>query len=104
LTWLALEEENLPPGALMSEQPGPELSAVERERSAHIQALLETLSADYRAVVVLHYWNGLSYEEIAQTTGSTVSAVKSRLFRARRMLSQKLQATQAEVGAVALAF
>ena len=55
-------------------------------------------------MVVLHYWNGLSYEEIAETTGSTISAVKSRLFRARRMLAKRLQEAEAQTGAMALAF
>ena len=104
LTWLSLEDENLPPETMTSEQPGPERCALQSEHEAQIQALLGTLSADYRTVVVLHYWHDLSYEEIAQTTGSTVSAVKSRLFRARRMLAQQLQRAEAQPGAVALAF
>jgi RNA polymerase sigma-70 factor (ECF subfamily) len=69
-----------------------------------VQELLSTLSPDYRTVVVLHYWYDLSYEEIAQTTGSTVSAVKSRLFRARRMLAKQLKGAQAQTSAMALAF
>jgi RNA polymerase sigma-70 factor (ECF subfamily) len=54
-------------------------------------------------VVLLHYWHGLSYEEIAQTTDSTVSAVKSRLFRARRMLAERIREEQIPIDAVALA-
>jgi RNA polymerase sigma-70 factor (ECF subfamily) len=104
LTWLSLEDENLPTGALESHQPGPERSALQGEREAQIQAMLGTLSTDYRTVVVLHYWYDLSYEEIAQVTDSTISAVKSRLFRARRMLAKQLQGTAEPVGAVALAF
>jgi RNA polymerase sigma-70 factor (ECF subfamily) len=104
LTWLSLEDEGLPPAALVSHQPGPERRAVQSEREAKIQALLETLPADYRAAVVLHYWYDLSYEEIAQTTGTTVSAIKSRLFRARRMLAEQLQGSEVEASALALAF
>jgi RNA polymerase sigma-70 factor (ECF subfamily) len=104
LTWLSLEEEGLSPGVMASQQPGPERSAIQSEQEAQIQALLDTLSADYRAVVVLHYWHGLSYEEIAAATSGTVSAVKSRLFRARRMLAERLQEAQAQTGAMALAF
>ena len=104
LTWLSLEEERLPPGVMTSQQPGPEGSAIQSEQEAQIQTLLDTLSADYRAVVVLHYWYGLSYEEIAAATSGTVSAVKSRLFRARRMLAKRLQEAEAQAGAMALAF
>lgn len=104
LKWLSLEDEGLPPGAMESQLPGPERRAIQGEQEAQIQALLDTLSADYRAVVVLHYWYGLSYEEIAEATNGTVSAVKSRLFRARRMLAERLREAQAQTGALALAF
>ena len=36
--------------------------------------------------VVLHHFEGLSYAEVAEVTGSTVPAVRSHLFRARRTL------------------
>jgi RNA polymerase sigma-70 factor (ECF subfamily) len=77
---------------------------MQSEQKVQIQALLDTLSTDYRAVVVLHYWYDLSYEEIAETTGSSISAVKSRLFRARRMLAQQLQEPEAQASALALAY
>ena len=104
LTWLSLEDEALPADAMVSHQPGPERRAIQSEQEAQIDALLDTLSADYRSTVVLHYWYGLSYEEIAETTDSTVSAVKSRLFRARRMLAKRLQKAEAQSAAVALAY
>jgi RNA polymerase sigma-70 factor (ECF subfamily) len=104
LNWISLEDEGLPPAALTSHQPDPERRAIQNEQEAEIQALLDTLPADYRAAVVLHYWYDLSYEEIAETTGSTVSAIKSRLFRARRMLAQRLQQSNVGVGAMAMAY
>jgi RNA polymerase sigma-70 factor (ECF subfamily) len=54
--------------------------------------VLETLPADYRAAVVLRYWYGLSYREIATTMDTTESAIKSRLHRARRMMAEHLEA------------
>jgi RNA polymerase sigma-70 factor (ECF subfamily) len=103
LTWLSLEEERLPPAAMKSERPGPEHRAMQSEREAQIQALLDVLAPDYRVVVLLHYWYGLSYEEIAETTDSTISAVKSRLFRARRTLAEKIREEEIPIDAVALA-
>src|SRR2546426_959508 len=44
----------------------------------------------YRIVVTLKHMEGLSYREIADLTGSTVSAVESRLFRARLALRKRL--------------
>jgi RNA polymerase sigma-70 factor (ECF subfamily) len=37
---------------------------------------------------VLRYWYELSYDEIAEIMDTTVSAIKSRLFRARRQLAE----------------
>jgi RNA polymerase sigma-70 factor (ECF subfamily) len=99
VTVLSLEDENLPPSVMISSQAGPERQAMQSEREGQIQALLGTLSADYRTVVVMHYWYDFSYEEIAQATDSTVSAVKSRLFRARRMLAKQLQPDEDQPGA-----
>lgn len=75
--------------ALMSESSaGPEAQAVASEQEDSIQRLLETLPSDYRQAVILRYWHDMSYEEIAEVMDSTVSAIKSRLFRARRQLAE----------------
>jgi RNA polymerase sigma-70 factor, ECF subfamily len=42
-------------------------------------------------VIVLHHFEGLSYAEVASVTGSTVPAVRSHLFRARRTLATALE-------------
>jgi RNA polymerase sigma-70 factor (ECF subfamily) len=55
-----------------------------------LQALLARLSPDDRGVVAMRYWHDLSYEEIAEATHTTVSAVKSRLHRARGSLGDML--------------
>lgn len=57
------------------------------ERIAVIGAYLLRLSPDYREVLILREYQNLSYEEIAAVTRSTVSSVKSRLFKARRKLA-----------------
>ncbi len=44
------------------------------------------LPAKYRAVIYLHYYEGYSVKEIAQITSSTVTAVTTRLVRARDKL------------------
>lgn len=75
--------------ALMSESAsGPEAQVVDGERQEYVQNLLETLPADYRQAVVLRYWYDMSYDEIAEVMDTTVSAIKSRLFRARRQMAE----------------
>ena len=49
-------------------------------------------------MVTLRYWQDLSYAEIARIVGTTESAVKSRLHRARRMLQGKLYSYAVEMG------
>ena len=70
-----------------SELP-PDVVAAQNEQRNAVAKLLKQLPAEDRSMVQMFYWDELSYEDIAQTTKTTVSAVKSRLFRARRMLAQ----------------
>jgi RNA polymerase sigma-70 factor (ECF subfamily) len=79
--------DDLPPGSWLSDtQAKPEEVILDRETRRQVRELLNELPPDYRAVVALRYWHELSYEEIAETLHTTVSAIKSRLFRARQMM------------------
>ncbi len=71
-----------------------ETPSQDREREARIQRLLSALEPEDRAALVLCYWYDCPYEEIADTLGLSVSAVKSRLYRARRALAEKLRQEQ----------
>ena len=73
--------------ALSSNDPLPEQVTLQKERSEVIQDLLLELDPDYRIAVILRYWYDYSYAEIAQTMNTTESAIKSRLFRARKSLA-----------------
>ena len=50
------------------------------------------LDENDRIIVSLKHMDGLSYREIAELMETSVSAVESRLFRARRVLRKKLAA------------
>jgi RNA polymerase sigma-70 factor (ECF subfamily) len=68
--------------------------AAQAERNLAVDAVTDALAAlpfAQRAVVVLHHFEGLSYAEVAEVTRSTVPAVRSHLFRARRTLGLKLE-------------
>jgi RNA polymerase sigma-70 factor, ECF subfamily len=68
--------------------------AVQAERSLAGHAVTQALAAlpfPQRTVVVLHHFEGLSYAEVAAVTRSTVPAVRSHLFRARRTLGTTLE-------------
>jgi len=69
--------------------PGPESMLSRKEIKIQLQEMLNTLNPVDRAAVVMYYWYDFSYEEIAEALTITQSALKSRLHRARRELSQK---------------
>jgi len=76
--------------ALSSSDPLPEQAALSAEQSELLQSLLMKLEESYRLPLVLRYWYDYSYAEIAQLMDTTESAIKSRLFRARRTLADLL--------------
>jgi RNA polymerase sigma-70 factor, ECF subfamily len=67
-------------------EPVAEQSDTSHEETQVLQIALGRLKNDYREIVVLREYQHLSYEEIAEVTGSTISAIKSKLFKARRQL------------------
>ena len=86
---LSIDEPLPPHPALHSDNnKGPEAQYLAQEREALVQGMLKELPDEYRQAVVLRYWYDMSYEEIAEVQQTTVSAVKSRLFRARRQLAE----------------
>jgi RNA polymerase sigma-70 factor (ECF subfamily) len=75
---------------LLSTEVGP-LDALERkERHRRIQAALMALPHEYREVVVLRHFAGLSYEDIGTALGVPARTIKSRLYTARQRLGELL--------------
>jgi len=68
--------------------PSPEASAAASETRRRVANLLNHLSPPDRAAIIMLYWYDFSYEEIAQALDLSVSALKSRLHRARRDLAE----------------
>jgi len=67
----------------------PEAEAVRREEQQHLQRMLQSIDYTDRAALVLRYWYDFSEVEIAGALSLTVSAVKSRLHRARKELGKR---------------
>jgi len=80
---------------------GPERQALQRESQESVHAMIAQLPAPYRVVLALRYWQDLSYDEMAEMLGTTASAVKSRLHRARCLLAEQMNALDAPAGAQA---
>lgn len=83
-------DEPLPshPSLMSEKESGPEGQAIAADRETTVQTLLQELPEEYRQAVVLRYWYEHSYEEIAEIMQTSVSAIKSRLFRARRLMAK----------------
>jgi len=86
-----LPEEDAPDVA-----PGPEKLVSELEESSQMRKLLDKLGPKDRAAIILRYWYDFSEEEIASSLSLTVSAVKSRLHRARKVLALNWQEAQSQ--------
>lgn len=82
--------ESLVAGAGASEAGDPFLSAQRREREAQIREAVLRLPEKQRSVIVLHYFEGHSCEEISQIVGCSVGTVWSRLHYACKRLKGSL--------------
>jgi RNA polymerase sigma-70 factor (ECF subfamily) len=71
--------------------PSAEDLLLEKERSRQISDALQSLPDNQRMALVLKRYDNLSYAEIAQIIGCSVSAVESLLVRAKRTLQEKLK-------------
>jgi RNA polymerase sigma-70 factor, ECF subfamily len=68
----------------------PESAYEESERSTQIRRALASLPPQYRMAIELRHYQDMSYDQIAETMGIPLSDVKSHLFRARKLLAEKL--------------
>jgi RNA polymerase sigma-70 factor (ECF subfamily) len=77
--------------SLADDTSEPERVYLAAERQALLRGAILALPPNYRAVVELRHFQDLSYDEIAAALNIPLSDVKSHLFRARRMLRERLE-------------
>jgi RNA polymerase sigma-70 factor (ECF subfamily) len=73
-----------------SPDDGPMELSARSETVAAVRRAIEELEQDLREVIVLRDIEGASYEQLAQVLGLPLGTVKSRLFRARSALKEKI--------------
>lgn len=76
--------------ALPDPRPSPEQNAARRELRGLVERALDSLPAAFRAVFVLRAVEQMSVEETAAALGIREETVKTRFFRARRLLREHL--------------
>ena len=64
----------------------PQFLCIRNQEDARLLEALGKLEASRRVVLVLYYFQGLSYKEISEAVGVPVSTVKIRIFRAKKAL------------------
>jgi RNA polymerase sigma-70 factor, ECF subfamily len=69
----------------------PDAAAESLEEREMISLCINALKPEYREILTLREFEQLTYAEIANITGDSESSVKSRLFKARRALAEKLE-------------
>jgi RNA polymerase sigma-70 factor (ECF subfamily) len=71
-------------------EPGPDDLLIRREQEAAFMELLGQLPPRHRAVVLLHFIEDFSLDEIARVTDAPLGTVKSRLHHAKQALRKLL--------------
>jgi len=69
----------------------PESLLASKEIAGTVNAAIEALSEDLRQAITLREIEGLSYEEIAEAMNCPIGTVRSRIFRAREAIAEKLR-------------
>ncbi len=76
----------------------PEQSFFSSFLDEEVLRALDGLSVPFREIVVLSDLEGLTYAEVAEVLSLPIGTVKSRLFRGRRLLQEKLYAYALQMG------
>lgn len=75
----------------LSSAETPEAVLASREIAQTVNAAIEALPEDLRQAIVLREIEGLAYEEIASVMNCPIGTVRSRIFRAREAIAQRLR-------------
>ena len=87
----AEESESFEDAGLLHEVSTPENELMSNQVVNTVQSALQLLPEDLRSALTLREIEGLSYEEIASVMNCPVGTVRSRIFRAREAVAEKLR-------------
>lgn len=87
----AEEAEGYDEGEQLRDINTPESLALSREIGATVNAAIDGLPEELRTAIQLRELEGMSYEDIARIMDCPIGTVRSRIFRAREAISDKLK-------------
>jgi RNA polymerase sigma-70 factor, ECF subfamily len=76
--------------SLRSPDDSPDQAIIRSESISIIKEVVSRLPHDLRTVILLYEYQGLSYEEISPVVGCSRKAVEMKLYRARKLLRERL--------------
>jgi RNA polymerase sigma-70 factor (ECF subfamily) len=85
-------------GAIEDPADDPEVTAQKKDKSAILRECLKGLSQEHREIIDLVYYHEKSVEEVAGIVGIPENTVKTRMFYARKKLSELLKAAGVDRG------
>ena len=85
------DAEGFDEGGLLSESASPEALAMGGELADVVESALNALPDELKAALMLRELDGLSYDDIADVLGCPVGTVRSRIFRAREAIDQRVK-------------
>jgi len=91
------DAENFEEGSQLRELNTPESELMSRQIAQTIHQTLQELPKELRTAITLREIEGLSYEEIANIMSCPTGTVRSRIFRAREAIADKLKSVM-EIG------
>jgi RNA polymerase sigma-70 factor, ECF subfamily len=91
-----LDEEKA--GAIVDQADDPEVALAKKDKAAVLRQCLVKLSAEHREIVTLVYYQHKSVEDVAGIIGIPEATVKTRMFYARKKLSELLNEQGIERG------
>lgn len=84
-------EETFSATELLTNSETPESLLVSKEIAQTVNAAMEALPDDLRTAITLREIEGLSYEDIAEVMRCPIGTVRSRIFRAREAIAERLR-------------
>ncbi len=85
------EAEGLDEGEQLRDINTPESLLLSREIGDTVNAAMLALPEDLRTAIQLREMEGMSYEDIAQIMNCPIGTVRSRIFRAREAIAERLK-------------
>jgi len=85
------DAEGFDEGGMLSESASPEALAMGGELAEVVELALNALPDELKAALMLREFDGLSYDDIADVLGCPVGTVRSRIFRAREAIDQRVK-------------